>query len=54
VRISKVVEDQPKDGDPQLAARAAQLYGNAQYEAYIESLRSRADVEINPASLEKK
>ena len=54
VRISKVVEDQPKDGDAQLAARANTLYGNAQYEAYIESLRSRGDIEINVASLEKK
>lgn len=54
VRISKVVEDQPKEGDPQLAARANTLYGNAQYEAYVESLRARADVEINAASLEKK
>jgi peptidyl-prolyl cis-trans isomerase D len=54
VRISKVVEDQPKDGDPQLAARANTLYGNAQYEAYVESLRARADVEINAATLEKK
>jgi peptidyl-prolyl cis-trans isomerase D len=54
VRISKVVEDQPKEGDPQLAARANTLYGNAQYEAYIESLRARADIEINAASLEKK
>jgi len=54
VRISKVIEDQPKDGDPQLTARAAQLYGNAQYEAYVESLRARADIEINTATLEKK
>jgi peptidyl-prolyl cis-trans isomerase D len=54
VRISKIVEDQPKDGDPQLAARANTLYGNAQYEAYVESLRARADVEVNAASLEKK
>jgi peptidyl-prolyl cis-trans isomerase D len=54
VRISKVVEDQPKEGDPQLAARANTLFGNAQYEAYVESLRARADVEINAASLEKK
>jgi peptidyl-prolyl cis-trans isomerase D len=54
VRISKVIEDQPKDGDPQLTARAAQLYGNAQYEAYVESLRARADIEVNAASLEKK
>ena len=33
---------------------AAQLYGTAQFEAMLDSLRSRADIEINPANLEKK
>jgi hypothetical protein len=54
VRISKVVEEPVKDSDPQVMARAAGLYGNAQYEAFVESLRSRADIEINSANLEKK
>jgi peptidyl-prolyl cis-trans isomerase D len=54
VRISKVVEEPVKDSDPQVVARAAGLYGNAQYEAFVESLRSRADIEIKPATLEKK
>jgi peptidyl-prolyl cis-trans isomerase D len=54
LRISKVVEEPVKEGDPQLAARAAQLYGAAQYEAFVESLRAQADVEINQATLEKK
>jgi len=43
-----------KEGDPELAARAGNLYGNAQYEAYVDSLRSRADIELKPAILEKK
>jgi peptidyl-prolyl cis-trans isomerase D len=54
LRITKVIEEPVKDGDPQLSARAAQVYGAAQYEAFIDSLRSRADVEVNAAILEKK
>jgi peptidyl-prolyl cis-trans isomerase D len=54
LRISKVVEEPVKEGDPELSARAGNLYGNAQYEAYVESLRSRADIELKPAILEKK
>ena len=54
VRISKVVEEPVKDSDPQVVARAAGLYGNAQYEAFVESLRSRADIEIRATALEKK
>ena len=54
LRISRVIEEPVKDNDPQAAARFAQLYGAAQYEALVDSLRSRADIEINAASLEKK
>jgi peptidyl-prolyl cis-trans isomerase D len=54
VRISKVVEEPVKETDPQVVARAAGLYGNAQYEAFVESLRSRADIEIRATALEKK
>ncbi len=54
LRISRVIEEPVKDGDPQLTARAAQVYGAAQYEAFVDSLRSRADVEVNAAILEKK
>jgi peptidyl-prolyl cis-trans isomerase D len=54
LRISKVIEEPVKEGDPQVTARAAQLYGGAQYEAYISSLRARADVEVNPKNLEAK
>jgi peptidyl-prolyl cis-trans isomerase D len=54
VRISKVVEEPVKESDPQVVGRAATLYGNAQYEAFVESLRSRADIEIRSKALEKK
>jgi peptidyl-prolyl cis-trans isomerase D len=54
LRISKVVDEEAKEGDPQIAARAAALYGGAQYEAYLDSLRARADVEVKTANLEKK
>ena len=53
-RITKVIEEPVKDGDAQVSARAAQLYGNAQYTDFVESLRARADVEINPKNLEAK
>jgi peptidyl-prolyl cis-trans isomerase D len=54
LRISKVVETDPKALDPQLSGRIAGMVGAAQYEAYIASLRSRADIELRPASLETK
>ena len=54
IRISKVIDEPVKDGDPQVSARAAQLFGGAQYEAYIASLRAQADVEINQKNLEAK
>ena len=54
LRISKVVEAEAKEADPQSAARIEGLYGRSQYEAYVGSLRARGDVEVNPASLEKK
>ena len=54
LRVSRVVDEPAKEVDPQAALRAAGLYGNAQYEAFVESLRSRADIEIRPGSLEKK
>ena len=54
LRISKVVEVDPKALDPQVAGRIAGMVGAAQYEAYIASLRSRADIEVRRASLETK
>ena len=54
IRISKVIDEPIKEGDPQVSARAAQLFGGAQYEAYVASLRAQADVEINQKNLEAK
>jgi peptidyl-prolyl cis-trans isomerase D len=54
LRISKVIDEPVKESEAQLAARAAQLYGGAQYEAFVASLRERADVEVNPKLLEAK
>ena len=54
LRVSKVIEAEAKDVDPQTAARIAVLYGRSQYEAYVASLRASADVAINSPNLEKK
>ena len=54
LRVSRVVDEPAKEVDPQAALRAAGLYGNAQYEAFVESLRSRADIEVRPGSLTEK
>lgn len=55
VRISKVIDaDPPKEQSTESRARVNQLFASAQYDAYVESLRSRADIEIRPESLERK
>ena len=54
LRISKVIEADAKEADPQTAARINALYGRSQYEAFVSSLRARGDVEINQPNLEKK
>jgi peptidyl-prolyl cis-trans isomerase D len=54
LRISKVIDAGEQQPDPQSAARIASLFGGSQYEAYVAALRSRADIEVSPASLEKK
>jgi peptidyl-prolyl cis-trans isomerase D len=54
LRISKVVEAEPKDKGPELEARAGQLFGASQYEAYLDSLRSRAEIQVKTENLEKK
>jgi peptidyl-prolyl cis-trans isomerase D len=46
VRISKVTDADPKEAGPESEQRLAQLFGAAQYEAYVASLRSRADIEL--------
>ena len=54
LRISKVIEEPAKEGDQQMIARAAQLYGGAQLEAFITSLRNRAEISVNSKLLEAK
>ena len=55
VRITKLVEGEPPAaGDKQFEARAAGMQGAADYEAYVSSLKGRADISINAANLEKK
>ena len=56
VRVSKVIEAEAKPAEQQAAdaGRASKLFGTAQYDAYVSSLRSRADIEISNANLEKK
>jgi peptidyl-prolyl cis-trans isomerase D len=54
LRISKVTEADPKEAGPENASRAGQLYGSAQYQAYLASLRQRADIQVKKENLEKK
>jgi peptidyl-prolyl cis-trans isomerase D len=54
LRISKVIDADPKELDAQNAQRMAGLMGASQYEAYVASLRGRASIEVNPANLERK
>jgi peptidyl-prolyl cis-trans isomerase D len=52
LRISKVTESDKPSAD--MLARAGQLYAAAQYDAWLASLRARADVSVKPGVLEKK
>jgi peptidyl-prolyl cis-trans isomerase D len=54
IRISKVVEVAPQAADREIAEQTAQMLGAADYEAYVASLKGRADVSVNAANLEKK
>jgi peptidyl-prolyl cis-trans isomerase D len=54
MRITKVIDAEPKDKGADFDARAGQLFGASQYQAYLGSLRSRADIEIKKENLEKK
>jgi peptidyl-prolyl cis-trans isomerase D len=54
LKITRVIDEPVNAEDPQVTGRAAQLSGSADYEAYVESLRQRADIDIRPAALEKK
>jgi peptidyl-prolyl cis-trans isomerase D len=52
LRISKVTDGDAKALDAQASGRIAGMLGAAQYEAYVASLRSRADIEVRSANLE--
>jgi peptidyl-prolyl cis-trans isomerase D len=54
VRLEKVIEADPKERNPENNARVGQLFGTAQYDAYVDSLRARADIELKPENLERK
>jgi peptidyl-prolyl cis-trans isomerase D len=54
LRISKVIEAEPKERGADVEARAGQLFGASQYDAYLDSLRSRADIQVKRENLEKK
>jgi peptidyl-prolyl cis-trans isomerase D len=54
VRISKVIEADPKQQGQETAARAAGLLAASQYDAYVASLRQQASISINQATLEKR
>src|SRR5712671_1024959 len=54
LRISRLVEADPKEKGSDVEARAGQLFGASQYEAYLGSLRSRADIQVKQQNLEKK
>lgn len=55
-RVGKLLEAEPRPEPQQLAEleRAGQLAGAQQFEAFVASLRARADIEIHTANLEKK
>lgn len=55
-RVARLLEPEPKTEAQKTAerTRAAQLAGGRQLDAFVASLRSRADVEIRQGNLEKK
>ena len=55
-RVTRLLEPEPKTDAQKSAerARAAQLAGAHQLDAYVDSLRARADIEVRKGSLEKK
>jgi peptidyl-prolyl cis-trans isomerase D len=54
VRIAKVIDTDAKATAQENSLRAGQLYGSAQYQAYLASLRQRADIEVRKENLERK
>ena len=54
MRITKVVEGKPAGDEKQQEQRVSGMLGAADYEAYVASLKGKADITINAANLEKK
>jgi hypothetical protein len=54
MRITKVMEGKPSADDKQAESRTAGMLGMADYEAYVASLKGKADITVNAANLEKK
>jgi peptidyl-prolyl cis-trans isomerase D len=54
LRISKVIDADPKAQAQENSQRIGQVYGSAQYQAYLASLRQQADIEVRKENLEKK
>jgi hypothetical protein len=54
LRISKVTEADAAEKAPDTDQRIEGTLGASQYQAYVASLRSRADIEVRSLSPEKK
>jgi peptidyl-prolyl cis-trans isomerase D len=55
LKITKVVDAEvPKERAPDIETRAGRLYGASQYDAYVASLRSRADISVKQENLDRK
>ena len=54
LRISKVMEADASEKTPDVAQRIGSTLGAAQYQAFVASLRARADIEVRNLSPEKK
>ena len=55
LRISKVIEADASERSAEAEQRAAAAcYGAAQFQAYVASLRARADIEVKAAKPEEK
>jgi len=50
LRISKVAEAEASERAPDIAQRIGATLGTSQYQAYVDSLRSRADIELRSVS----
>jgi len=54
MRVTKVVEGKPAGDEKQLEQRVSGMLGAADYEAYVASLKGKADISVNAGNLEKK